>query len=430
VLKIQNPKSKMHLSADSLTANDIGAIACLFDIPEPITVKDYDQKGNINLHTYHVTDGEGQEYLLQSINERVFTQPCNTMQAMIASLNAQRSYLDQYELPYGTEWLPIHLIPTRTGKDYAQIPDLSYATVWRLMGKIPACLTYKSLSEISDPNQRLRAAEEAGKGMALYLRLTAGMKTEGLESPLPGYRDTRNYYNQLLSVLSGNRTEEDAREYLPQDPTVLHSTRRHFLVHLPESDYRARIQDPILKPFIELAVAQMDYGLKLQRMTESGQISTVAIHGDPKIENFLFDARTGCVKSMIDLDTIMPQTWLVDWGDMARSLVNIAGEKEPDLSRVAVDAPIYDAVTRGFLGASSGLPQNEIELMADATEIMALELGVRFLSDYLRGDSYFRLGPNDPKDLNKIRAMVQLHLFQQLRARRPEVQRQIRDYKP
>ena len=316
---------------------------------------------------------------------------------------------------------------TRNGADFAQIPDLTYATVWRLMVKIPACLTYKSLSEIEDPQERLKVAEEAGKGMALYLRLTAGMKTKGLESPLPGYRDTRLYYNQLLSVLAGNRTEEEAAEFLPQDPAVLHSTRQHFVVHLPDSEYRARTEDPELKPFIETAVSKREYGLSLQTMTESGQITTVAIHGDPKIENFLFDSRSGCVKSMIDLDTIMPQTWLVDWGDMARSLVNIAGEKETDLLKVVVNEAIYDAVTRGFLGASNGLPQHEIDLLPDATEIMALELGVRFLSDYLRFDSYFRLGPNDPKDLNKIIAMVQLHLFQQLRACRQEVQRRIQE---
>ena len=414
-------------TADTVAQADVLEIARMFDIPEPVRIQDYPQKGNINLHTYHVIDGDGQEYLLQSINERVFTRPDNTMRAMIASLDAQRDYLAHNDLPEGVEWLPIRLIPTRGGEPYVRIPELKYATVWRLMVKIPACRTYKSLSEIEDPAERLRAAEEAGKGMALYLRLTAGMETEGLESPLPGYRDTRLYYNQLLSVLDGNRTEEAAARYLPEDPSVLHSTREHFVVHLPEAEYRERMEDPELQHFIELARAQMRHALSLQTRLESGGIGTVAIHGDPKIENFLFDAQTGRVKSMIDLDTIMPQTWLVDWGDMARSLVNVAGEKEPDLSKVAVDEYIYDAVTRGFLGASENLPAEEIALMADATEVMALELGIRFLADYLRGDSYFRLGPADPHALNKVRAMVQLHLFEQLRACRGEVQQRIRE---
>ncbi len=414
-------------SADTLTLTDITSIARQFDIPEPVRLEDYPQKGNINLHTYQVTDGKGQHYLLQSINERVFTRPDNTMQAMIAALDAQREYLANNDLPAGVDWLPIRLIPTDQGDPYVKIPELQHATVWRLMIKIPACRTYKSLSEIDDPQARLHAAEEAGKGMALYLRLTAAMKTEGLESPLPGYRDTRLYYNQLLSILEGNRTYEQAADYLPEDETVLHSTREHFLVHLPDSECRDRREDPELQHFISLAQHQMDHALSLQRRMEAGEISTVAIHGDPKIENFLFDEQTGCVKSMVDLDTIMPQTWLVDWGDMARSLVNIAGEKEPDLSKVVVDEYIYEAVTRGFLSASENLPREEIALMADATEIMALELGVRFLVDYLRGDNYFRLGQSDPHALNKIRAMVQLRLFEELRECRDSAQARIRE---
>src|SRR5688500_16618993 len=105
-------------SADSLTQEDILAIARLFDIPEPVQVEDYPQKGNINLHTYEVTDGDGRSYLLQSINERVFTRPHNTMSAMIASLDAQRDYLADNELPEGVDWLPIHLMPTREGDPY------------------------------------------------------------------------------------------------------------------------------------------------------------------------------------------------------------------------------------------------------------------------------------------------------------------------
>ena len=78
-----------------------------------------------------------------------------------------------------------------------------------------------------------------------------------------------------------------------------------------------------------------------------------------------------------------------------------------------------DAVTQrlGFLGTVSGLPENEIELMVDAAQIMTLELGVRFLTDYLRGDNYFKLESGQRLDLNKIRGCVQLRLYQHLRDR-------------
>ena len=148
---------------------------------------------------------------------------------------------------------------------------------------------------------------------------------------------------------------------------------------------------------------------------EAGTIRRVAIHGDTKLENFLFDAETSLVKSLVDLDTIMPHTWLCDWGDMLRSLVNVAGEKETNLDAVRVDAAIYDAVARGFLEIAQEVTPAEVARMVDAVEVITLELGVRFLTDYLRGDSYFKLSPADPPDLNKQRALVQLTLFERLR---------------
>jgi hypothetical protein len=112
---------------------------------------------------------------------------------------------------------------------------------------------------------------------------------------------------------------------------------------------------------------------------------------------------------------------------MVRSLVNVAGEKERDLSRVQVDMDVYRAVARGFLSTAREVTRAEVDLMADAPQIIALELGLRFLTDYLRGDSYFKLGPADPPDLNRVRAMAQLALFRRLRERGDEAGRFIAD---
>ena len=84
------------------------------------------------------------------------------------------------------------------------------------MVKIAESRTYKSLGEIADPAERLRVAGEAGRGLAIYGDFTCRMRTDGLENPLPGYRDTRLYYNQLRSVLAGSRTPEDAGALIPR----------------------------------------------------------------------------------------------------------------------------------------------------------------------------------------------------------------------
>src|SRR5207248_3190594 len=105
-------------------------------------------------------------------------------------------------------------------------------------------------------------------------------------------------------------------------------------IHLPDEEYYARVDDPELQPFIELARRERDFAMTLLHGMDSGAIRRVAIHGDTKLDNFLFCDRTGRAKALIDLDTIMPHSWLADWGDMVRSLVNVAGEKERDLSKV------------------------------------------------------------------------------------------------
>ena len=392
-------------------------LASRFQLSFPLEAFDFPDKGNINQHTYLVLAGRAgsqREYLLQRINQQVFTRPRSVMSAMVACIQAQRGRMAAGILNKGEEWETITLIPTREGNPYLEPLGRRGYSCWRLMIKIPDTRAFKSLSEIGDLRERFRIAEEAGSGLAIYGGLTSGMDTSHLASPLPGYRDTRLYYNQLLSVLAGNRTLAEAEPLLPTDPVVRESTGQHFLIHLPPEEARRRLEDPELQRFIALARDNETFGMTLLREMESGRIRTLAIHGDTKLDNFLFSTRTGRVIALVDLDTIMPHTWLADWGDMVRSLVNVAGEKETDLEKVRVDRDIFRAVARGFLRSARDITAEEVERMVDAVRIIALELGVRFLSDHLRGDSYFRLGPADPTDLNKIRAMVQLTLFERL----------------
>jgi hypothetical protein len=406
-------------------------VASRFDAPRPLEALEFPEKGNINHHTFIVSAGKregAREYLLQRINQQVFTRPDNVMAAMMASIDAQRRTLERRPLPDGRTWETITLVPTREGAPYLVSRQRRGTTWWRMMVKIPACRTYKSLGEIAEAGERLRIAEEAGRGLAIYGDLTACMDISNLKSPLPGYRDTRVYYDQFNSVLAENRTYEAAGELLPEDEALLHSTREHFLVHCSPREYKRRREDPAVRRSIEIARREEDFGMTLLREMAAGRIRRVGIHGDTKLDNFLFDSGTGRVKALIDLDTIMPHSWLADWGDMVRSLSNIAGEKAADPGAVQVDCEVYRAVARGFLETAREVTPAEVALMPQAVEIIALELGVRFLADYIRGDSYFKLGPADPPDLNRTRALVQLTLFERLRERRDEMRRTVESF--
>lgn len=386
-------------------------IAAHFAIPTPSDVRVFGERGNINLHTFEVV-AAGRPYLLQRINTAVFTKPYRVMRAMVAYCSAQREYLRGDP---NIIWEPIELIATREGSPFYDRRDPHGWSVWRLMRRIEGCRSYKSLGEVADREDRLRLAEEVGRGLALNADLTSGVPVETLKTSLPGYRDTAGYFAQFRAVLAGCRTISDAAPFLPEDVEVRSATEPLYRIKTDEAAVLARRSEPGLAEWLALVRESEPIGLVLQAAVTDGLVRKTAIHGDTKIENFLFDRETGRVRSLVDLDTIMPFTWLADWGDMVRSLCNVAGEKEYDLARVGVDRDVYAAVRRGLLATAREATPAEKALMPEAVEAIALELGVRFLTDYLRGDDYFRLTPQDPPDLNRQRGLVQLTLFRRLR---------------
>ncbi len=392
-------------------------IAACFKIPEPVEACDFPDKGNMSHEMYLVNagpPGEQSQYLLQRMNNDVFTDPHRVVAAMQACIAAQQAYMQNHPLPDGMRWETLTLVPADHGGPVLEIADASAIHFWRMMVRIRDCTTFKSLNQIRAKAKRLSLANQAGRGLALFGDLTSQMDVNALSSPLPGYRDTRVYYAQLDSVLAGSRTIAEAAPYLPDDPVVRDTTQFHFLVHLDETAYRQRLEDPDIQPYIDLALESRELAFALLRAMDRGTIRRVAIHGDTKLDNFLFDEASGDVRALVDLDTIMPHTWLADWGDMARSLVNVVGEKAADLSKVRVDLDVFEALARGFLSVAREVTEAEIELMVDAVQILALELGVRFLADFIRGDSYFQPASSDPPDINKTRAMVQLTLYREL----------------
>jgi Ser/Thr protein kinase RdoA (MazF antagonist) len=394
-----------------VSLEDARRIAERFQIERPFGISLFEGRGNINLDTLLVTAGsEGRGYLLQNVNRHVFPMADRVMAGMVASIEAQNA-----SKTGGLDWHVPDLVPTLEG-------DLYLARdggAWRMMRYIEGTVSFKSLAEVPS-ERRLGTAEEVGRGLAIYSDLTACIDATTLRPALPGYRNTRMYYKQLDAALRECDRLDAAADLLPSDPEERETCQRHFYSELSEEERRRRRQDPGLQPFIETALRHRALAESLQEARERGDLRTTAIHGDTKIENFLFDAATGKVAALVDLDTIMPLTWLADWGDMVRSLCNVAGEKETDLSKVQVDRDVYRAVSAGFLRAATTATPLEIHLMPTAVQAIALELGVRFLSDYLRGDTYFLLAPGDPPDLNRTRAMVQIALFQRLLEHEPE----------
>ena len=163
---------------------------------------------------------------------------------------------------------------------------------------------------------------------------------------------------------------------------------------------------------IEFALRHETIVDRLLDLSARGEIPERITHNDTKINNVMLDDVTGQATAVIDLDTVMPGLVHYDFGDMIRTATNSANEDETDLSKVRVRLDIFDALAEGYLAASgSVLTQTEIDELAFSGSLITFEIGLRFLTDHLQGDVYFKTRrPNH----NLERAQCQFALVQSL----------------
>jgi Ser/Thr protein kinase RdoA (MazF antagonist) len=159
---------------------------------------------------------------------------------------------------------------------------------------------------------------------------------------------------------------------------------------------------------ISFALERRGLGSILIDNLTSGAIRRRVCHNDMKLNNVLFDDKGERAVCLLDLDTCMPGTVLFDFGDLARNTAVPSAEDEQDFTKVSMDMGLYQAICEGYLGeVGTLLSARELELMSVAPRVLALTLGVRFLTDYLLGDTYFRVHrPNH----NLERARTQFYL--------------------
>ena len=127
-------------------------------------------------------------------------------------------------------------------------------------------------------------------------------------------------------------------------------------------------------------------------MQKDGRLPLRVTHNDTKLNNIMIDDATGQALCIIDLDTIMPGFSIFDYGDSIRFGANTAEEDEPDVSKVSLSLPLFDIYPKGFLeGCEGRLTEEEINMLPMGAKLMTMECGIRFLTDYLQGDVYFRI---------------------------------------
>lgn len=237
-------------------------------------------------------------------------------------------------------------------------------------------------------------AEQAGEAFGRFQRQIADLPPPPLKEVLPGFHDTP----ARLAALD-------------------------FAVTDAARDPRLAVRLAEVAAELRFIAARRAGGATLMNELRTGRLPLRSVHNDAKLSNVLLDAQTGEALCVTDLDLVMPGTVLFDFGDMQRSMLCAAPEDEPDLARVTIDPELFDALARGYLAATREfLMPRERELLVVSGIVITLEQGVRFLTDYLRGDSYYHTTrPNQNLD----RARVQLRLVEQLETWRSEFEERL-----
>ena len=299
--------------------------------------------GHIN-DTFLVTGqaaGAPSRYILQHINRHVFRDPIAVMQnieRVTAHLAAQA------QSKPGAARRTLSLIPTRDGRNWHVDPENE---TWRAYRFIPNARTYDI---VSSPEQAYQAAHAFGR----FQQQLATLPAPRLHETIPDFHHTPKRFAALERAISADVSNRAAQSKAEIDFALAHSSITGVLLsaNLPE------------------------------RIT----------HNDTKFNNVLLDDRTQEAICVIDLDTVMPGLALYDFGDMVRTTTSPAAEDEQDLSKVQMQFPMFEALVRGYLDSTAEfLTTAETERLVFSGSLIAFETGIRFLTDHLSGDTYFKV---------------------------------------
>jgi Ser/Thr protein kinase RdoA (MazF antagonist) len=332
--------------------------------------------GNIN-STFLVTldSPEEKHFILQRINTQVFRQPKLVMQNMgVFTLHVRdklKALSSAYRLqrtPPNRRWEVPRVLLTENAQNHFIDAEGSF---WRAISFIEAA---ESFDIIKDSNH----AREVGYALGMFHNLISDLPTEQLADTLPGFHITPRYLQQYNEVLPKSSVSQSAE----------------------------------VKYCLQFVSDRSSWAHVLENAQAQGMLRLRPIHGDPKVNNVMIDTTTGHGISIIDLDTVKPGLVHYDIGDCLRSSCNPLGEETEQWDKVRFDAEICQHVLQGYLSvARDFLTLNDYEYMYDAIRLIAFELGLRFFTDYLAGNVYFK---TKYPEHNLNRAIVQFKLTESI----------------
>ncbi|MGD1913757.1 MAG: phosphotransferase enzyme family protein [Rivularia sp. (in: cyanobacteria)] len=356
------------LNTESTALNNLIEIANQFEIQGKIIKVEEFGHGNINGTFLVTTDStEEKHFILQRINQNVFSQPELVMQNMSNFTNHVRQRLQDVELNSNRRWeVPKVLLTQKNQDHFIDTQNL----FWRAISFIDNAETFDTIKD-------KQHGREVGYALGMFHNLISDLPMEKLADTLPGFHVTPNYLQQYENI---------ERQYNALSPEV-----EYCLQFINKRKTWAHV--------LENALTQEHLRLR-------------AIHGDPKVNNVMIDTSNGQAISIIDLDTVKPGLVHYDIGDCLRSGCNALGEETEHWEMVSFDTDICQSLLEGYLSiAQDFLTESDYVYMYDGIRLIAFELGLRFFTDYLAGNVYFKV---KYPEHNLARALVQFKLTESI----------------
>ena len=339
-----------------------------FNIEGEVINVEENNSGNIN-STYIVTiknkDNKKKKYLVQRINTNVFQEPYKLMK----NIEDITNYLDiQMQKEGDTTHKVLRVIKTKNNKLLCYIEvHPGERRYYRVYEYIDNAISYdNSIDE--------KIVYNTGKAFGNFQRLLSNYPIRRLTETIKDFHITDKRFKQLMDDIKVD-SEGRALEVAPEIVFIL-----------------------MREEICSLITEQLGTDAIPLRVT----------HNDTKVNNVMMNKKTGDYLAVIDLDTVMPGSLLFDYGDGVRSTAASAKEDETDLSKVSLDLKLFEAYTKGFLSeVANSITYEELALMAESIRIITLELAIRFLNDYINGDTYFKIN-YEKHNLDRARNQIAL----------------------
>ena len=323
--------------------------------------------GHIN-KTMLVTTDAGREYVLQKINTYVFKDPVGLM-------NNAGSVTDYIRRKGNDPQMSLRYIDTHDG---SFCHEDHHGSFWRMYNYMDGfCL---DMPESEDD------LYESAVAFGKFQDLLSDYPADTLCETIPNFHNTPDRYRQFKESVA--------------------------------ADAAGRLAG--VREEVAFILEREEIGSRLQKMLEAGELPLRVTHNDTKLNNLLLDRETRKCKCVLDLDTVMPGLSAFDFGDSIRFGAATALEDEKDLSKMSLDLHLFEVYTRGFLKAASALTEQEIRVLPMGAYTMTLEVGLRFLKDYLDGDVYFGTTYHEH---NLVRARTQIKLLADMEKKMADMER-------